>query len=352
MDIIKLLFFFLSLLSPRLSAQTDCPNTKCPNSNFPIHFPFQLNNHQSLTCSYPGFNLRCTNQQKTAIYLPYSGEFLVRSINYRAQTIDVYDPFNCLSRRLLDLNLTGTPFEVALYKNFTFIVCPSEIVQSLTVIDCLSNSTNSTLTTTSVNIARSMTYACQEIFTARIPVSFPGQYEEAFFADLGEDLVLKWSVPDCEECEANGGTCGYKNGRMRGLSIFKIIALSIALPAITCSFCLAILMCYIDTRRRRNNNILNGGGATVTPDTMTMSTLGLDGPTIESYTQVILGESKRLPGGPNGNTCPICLSEYNAKETVRCIPECQHCFHSNCVDEWLRLKGTCPVCRNSPSPAC
>lgn len=144
------------------------------------------------------------------------------------------------------------------------------------------------------------------------------------------------------------------SGRLRGLSIFKIIALSIALPAITCSFCLAIFMCYIDTRRPRNigSNTSNQNftGATVTPETITTSTLGLNGPTIESYTQVILGESKRLPG-PNGNTCPICLSDYNVKETVRCIPECQHCFHSNCIDEWLRLKGTCPVCRNSPSPA-
>lgn len=142
----------------------------------------------------------------------------MRSINYRAGTIDVYDPSNCLSSRLLDLNLTGTPFEVALYKNFTFLICPSEIVMSLTVIDCLSNSTNSTLATTSANIARSMTYACQETFRVQIPVSFPGQYEEAFFSDLGEDLVLKWSVPNCQECEVNGGTCGFKNGTSREIS--------------------------------------------------------------------------------------------------------------------------------------
>ncbi|XP_004308667.1 PREDICTED: putative RING-H2 finger protein ATL69 [Fragaria vesca subsp. vesca] len=78
--------------------------------------------------------------------------------------------------------------------------------------------------------------------------------------------------------------------------------------------------------------------------------LGLDGPTIDSYPKIVLGESKRLPK-PNDGVCSICLSEYQAKDPVRCIPECHHCFHVDCVDEWLRMSATCPVCRNSPAPS-
>lgn len=78
--------------------------------------------------------------------------------------------------------------------------------------------------------------------------------------------------------------------------------------------------------------------------------MGLDETTIESYEKLVLGESRRLPG-PNDITCPICLSEYCSKETLRCIPDCKHCFHAECIDEWLRLNGTCPVCRNNPSPS-
>lgn len=77
--------------------------------------------------------------------------------------------------------------------------------------------------------------------------------------------------------------------------------------------------------------------------------MGLDESTIESYTKVVLGESRRIPG-INDSICPICLSEYCTKETLRCIPDCRHCFHAECIDEWLRLNGTCPVCRSSPSP--
>lgn len=74
---------------------------------------------------------------------------------------------------------------------------------------------------------------------------------------------------------------------------------------------------------------------------------GLDQSVIESYPKVILGESKRLPKADDMN-CPICLGEYMAKEILRTIPNCGHCFHVDCIDEWLHLNASCPVCRNSP----
>ncbi|KAM3378441.1 putative RING-H2 finger protein ATL69 [Capsicum galapagoense] len=78
--------------------------------------------------------------------------------------------------------------------------------------------------------------------------------------------------------------------------------------------------------------------------------LGLDRPVIESFPKVVLGESKRLPSLiSDTNTCAICLCEYCAKDSVRCMPECHHCFHADCVDEWLRKSGTCPICRSSPA---
>lgn len=72
---------------------------------------------------------------------------------------------------------------------------------------------------------------------------------------------------------------------------------------------------------------------------------GLDRPTIESYPKTLLGESGRLPK-PNDNTCSICLGEYEPKQTLRTIPECNHYFHAECIDKWLRMNASCPVCRN------
>lgn len=125
------------------------------------------------------------------------------------------------------------------------------------------------------------------------------------------------------------------------------------IPAITCSFGVTCYICFEQSRYNRRaaaavQNTTAATAAAVAPQPET--TTGLDESTIESYTKVVLGESRRVPG-PNHGTCPICLAEYHPKETVRCIPECEHCFHAECIDEWLKINGTCPVCRNTPSPA-
>ena len=124
------------------------------------------------------------------------------------------------------------------------------------------------------------------------------------------------------------------------------------IPAILCSMCVAFYICY-DQRREIRQSLFdlpatNGGGAAVVPHEAEITT-GLDDSTIESYTKVVRGESRRVPG-KNHLTCSICLADYHPKETVRCIPECEHCFHAECIDEWLKINGTCPVCRNNPSP--
>ncbi|XP_065865064.1 putative RING-H2 finger protein ATL69 [Euphorbia lathyris] len=78
--------------------------------------------------------------------------------------------------------------------------------------------------------------------------------------------------------------------------------------------------------------------------------MGLDEPVIKSYPKMVIGESRRLPR-PNNGPCSICLSDYQAKDIIRYIPDCHHCFHADCIDEWLRMNATCPLCRNSPAPS-
>lgn len=42
-------------------------------------------------------------------------------------------------------------------------------------------------------------------------------------------------------------------------------------------------------------------------------------------------------------SCSICLCEYEDLDELRHLP-CDHYFHQECVDEWLKLKRTCPLC--------
>lgn len=115
---------------------------------------------------------------------------------------------------------------------------------------------------------------------------------------------------------------------------------------------MASCVCYKDRIANITRNAASRSApAAITPQSeLTTITTGLDESTIESYEKVVLGKSRRVPG-PNDECCWICLSEYNSEETIRCIPECKHCFHADCIDEWLRMNITCPVCRNSPSPS-
>lgn len=43
--------------------------------------------------------------------------------------------------------------------------------------------------------------------------------------------------------------------------------------------------------------------------------------------------------------CNICMDNYKCKQYKRILPECKHTFHKKCIDEWLKKKSSCPVCR-------
>ncbi|CAN1794379.1 E3 ubiquitin-protein ligase MPSR1 [Linum perenne] len=42
--------------------------------------------------------------------------------------------------------------------------------------------------------------------------------------------------------------------------------------------------------------------------------------------------------------CVICLGEWVEGEVVKEMP-CKHRFHGSCVEKWLGIHGSCPVCR-------
>eukprot|EP00871_Galdieria_phlegrea_P005662 jgi/Galph1/6097/GphlegSOOS_G4733.1 len=44
------------------------------------------------------------------------------------------------------------------------------------------------------------------------------------------------------------------------------------------------------------------------------------------------------------NSCVICLSDYIEGDMIRHLP-CKHHFHKKCIDEWLALDKSCPLCK-------
>ncbi|CAH8380757.1 unnamed protein product [Eruca vesicaria subsp. sativa] len=357
------IFFLLHLLPLlRASHPKDCSSSSCGLHDVHVRFPFWLDPNQPEFCGHPGFDLHCSISQNTALNLPKSGTFLVREIDYESQHIRLYDPEACLARKLLTFDVSGSPFSAIYLVKYTFLSCPNEIAMSseFDSITCLSNSTTSFLVTTSLGIPKSMPPSCQIVKTVDVPVSRPVFAEKPIFSAFvnNQDLWLKWDSPRCSTCERDRLRCGFisnsslqvkcfpfqKSGNNNTGQVLKIISLAIIGPVLIFATCIAIGVCTSErfTTWRRVDVAAETNEVTV-PE-------GLDESTIESYKKVELGESIRLPG-VNDIVCPICLSEYACKDTVRCIPECEHCFHIECIDAWLKIHGTCPLCRNSPSPA-
>ncbi|CAL5019378.1 unnamed protein product [Urochloa decumbens] len=49
--------------------------------------------------------------------------------------------------------------------------------------------------------------------------------------------------------------------------------------------------------------------------------------------------------GSGGGECAVCLEAFRAGDRCRVLPGCEHGFHPECVDTWLRKSRRCPVCR-------
>ncbi|KAF5751452.1 hypothetical protein HS088_TW02G00466 [Tripterygium wilfordii] len=43
--------------------------------------------------------------------------------------------------------------------------------------------------------------------------------------------------------------------------------------------------------------------------------------------------------------CSICMEDYKDGEECGVIAVCNHKYHKQCIDKWLRRKKECPVCR-------
>ncbi|PSS32525.1 RING-H2 finger protein [Actinidia chinensis var. chinensis] len=71
---------------------------------------------------------------------------------------------------------------------------------------------------------------------------------------------------------------------------------------------------------------------------------GLDPSTINSFSIVLHNSSATRI---DESECCICLGVFTDGEKVKVLPNCNHCYHSECVDKWLSSQPSCPLCRSS-----
>ncbi|XP_055817131.1 putative RING-H2 finger protein ATL21C [Solanum dulcamara] len=284
------LFFFLFLHHSFLSNTQNISSYISNCGNLTIKYPFQLQSQNTQeNPNYNRFSLRCTDQGNTLLNSPFSGDYLVQEINSSTKELKLQNP-STYPRKLLYLNLFSSSSSSS--HNYTF----------------------------------------------------------SFLSHFHGDLRLSWDVhldsnrTSRETSNSNVPTPRTDRTSHKEIILIFFVGVSLVLPSVLCLICISCRV-FLELSHRRQVAAARASMESLAPMPMIVIE-GLDESTIQSYPKVVLGESQRILG-INVMTCAICLGEYSAGETLRCIPECEHCFHVECVDKWLKMNSTCPVCRNS-----
>ncbi|KAG8363258.1 hypothetical protein BUALT_Bualt19G0003500 [Buddleja alternifolia] len=327
-------------------------------------YPFKLQTSQPPTnCSY--INLSCNatedNHETTIVNLPYGGDFYVRYIEYYNTYIKLYDPGACLMGRLMNLNLSSSPFKAIFYENYTFYTCPvtaDVIYNYVSRIDCLSNATNSSVVSTSMLPPDFMLESgCEVIGSWLLPVLVPGQFE---FNGSDGDLYLTWNFTRCRVCQDEIDLPPDTDGPDNPWAKFAGSSFFIPTFGVMAMLLVACLMRITTTIMGRITTTIMGRYVTdptfptseTLPESDTAATAppqssigGLDDSKINSLTQLVVLSENRRNLEPDSNTCSICLESYEPQDLLRSIAKCEHCFHADCIELWLKKNRTCPVCR-------
>ncbi|XP_047154074.1 RING-H2 finger protein ATL70-like [Vigna umbellata] len=134
------------------------------------------------------------------------------------------------------------------------------------------------------------------------------------------------------------------SGYSYGIGISIGILLLIITITLTSYFCTRTHVSFAAATRNRRftPNVLQ-------PDHSVVD-VSLDEATILSYPTLLYSEAKARKRDSTATCCSICLADYKDTDMLRMLPDCGHQFHLKCIDPWLRLHPTCPVCRTSPIP--
>ncbi|KAK4480445.1 hypothetical protein RD792_013518 [Penstemon davidsonii] len=122
------------------------------------------------------------------------------------------------------------------------------------------------------------------------------------------------------------------------------IVLSIGVLVIFATITCVSFMCKRDPTTINRISTTSSNGSII----VNIQENGLDEDILSSYPQFTYSQLMPDKSESNVSGCSICLADYKDTDLLRLLPDCGHIFHLKCIDPWLILHSTCPICRNSP----
>ncbi|KAL3321972.1 hypothetical protein AABB24_039544 [Solanum stoloniferum] len=128
-------------------------------------------------------------------------------------------------------------------------------------------------------------------------------------------------------------------------NILPYIIISIALFVslfLLLSYYIIIVRNCSNWNRRRNRGEGDNDESIIDHPIWYINTMGLDPCLINLITNF---KYKTGDGLIDGTECSVCLNEFQDDDSLKLLPKCNHAFHINCIDMWLRSHVNCPLCR-------
>ncbi|KAJ1296375.1 hypothetical protein BS78_01G295400 [Paspalum vaginatum] len=102
-----------------------------------------------------------------------------------------------------------------------------------------------------------------------------------------------------------------------------------------CTYCrCARQRAIAGARRRVMRELIPGAALFLRPPAAAL-------PPVVSYASAGAGAVKK----GLSEDCPVCLEPFGGDDGVRVVPACGHVYHAPCIDRWLDVRNSCPVCR-------
>nr|XP_009610438.1 RING-H2 finger protein ATL66-like [Nicotiana tomentosiformis] len=130
--------------------------------------------------------------------------------------------------------------------------------------------------------------------------------------------------------------------QIRGRTLFFVVVLFAIILIATLLFLYARWVCKF-----RSPLSAEAARSAHAPSSVPPPPQGLDPAFIDNL-PIILHRTSDCRGNTAAEVeCCICLGIFQDGDKVKVLPSCQHCYHSECVDKWLRNQSSCPLCRAS-----
>lgn len=77
----------------------------------------------------------------------------------------------------------------------------------------------------------------------------------------------------------------------------------------------------------------------------TGNTGGMSRDLINKIPAIRLSSATNSDQDTDRSCCSVCLQDFGCRQFVRALPQCEHIFHVQCIDNWLQRNASCPLCR-------